>query len=230
MLTSVGDHAIKVVAAGRTDAGVHAYQQVVHFESGADRAPQAWLLGSNTHLPGDISLRWVQAVDPSFNARRSATLRHYRYVMLNARARSGLLDDRAARIIATLDAEAMQRAAQALVGEHDFSAFRDADCQSKSPVRKVHAISVRRLDEFVVLDIAANAFLHHMVRNIAGTLIVIGQNKQPESWTGTLLKGRNRSLSGMTAEACGLYFVGPEYPPQFGLPAPPAPWFPGHFR
>lgn len=229
VLSSVADRPVKLTAAGRTDAGVHAYNQVVHFDSEANRPAQAWLLGGNAQLPRDIGLRWVQPVDGAFDARRSATARHYRYVMLNGRARPGLLHDRAAWIIAELDAAAMHRAAQGLVGEHDFSAFRDADCQSKTPMRNVHSIAVRRLDDFVVLDIAANAFLHHMVRNIAGTLIAIGQGKQPESWARQVLEGRERSRGGVTAEACGLYFVGPEYPPYFGLPPRPNAWFPGHF-
>lgn len=229
MLSAVADHPIKVIAAGRTDAGVHAYNQVIHFDSAAPREPRAWLLGGNSLLARDISLRWAQTVDSTFNARRSATARRYRYVMLNRRTRPGLLEGRLAWVVPPLDAQAMHRAAQTLVGEHDFSAFRDSDCQSKSPVRNLHSISVRRLDEFVVLDIAANAFLHHMVRNIAGTLIAIGQNKQLESWTQALLQGRERRLAGVTAEPGGLYFLGPEYPEQFGLPPLPAPSFPGHF-
>jgi tRNA pseudouridine38-40 synthase len=226
-LSKVADHEVKVVAAGRTDAGVHAYGQVVHFDSQAARAPHAWLFGGNTLLPRDVSLRWVQAVDDSFHARHKALARSYRYVIRAARARSALLDDRAAWLTGALDAPAMHRAAQALVGEHDFSAYRDADCQSPTPVRKVHAISVRGLAEFVVLDVTANAFLHHVVRNIAGVLIAIGQGEQPESWAGVVLAGRQRARGGITAPACGLYFVGPEYPQAYGLPPPPQPWFPG---
>ena len=226
-LSTVADHQVKVVAAGRTDAGVHAYGQVIHFDSGAARAPHAWLFGGNTLLPRDVSLRWVQPVSDEFHARYKATARSYRYVMRAARARSALLDDRAAWLTGTLDAGAMHRAAQVLVGEHDFSGYRDSDCQSPTAMRNVHAISVRGLAEFVVLDVTANAFLHHMVRNIAGVLMAIGLGERPESWAAAVLEGRKRAKGGITAPACGLYFVGPEYPERFGLPPRPQPWFPG---
>jgi tRNA pseudouridine38-40 synthase len=227
VLSAVADHPVKVTAAGRTDAGVHAYSQVVHFDSEAPRAPHAWLFGGNSQLPRDISLRWVQAADAAFHARYSAIARRYRYVMLTRRTRSALLDGRVAWLTTPLDAEAMHGAAQALVGEHDFSAFRDAGCQARTPMRRVDALAVWRRGEFVVLDIRANAFLHHMVRNIAGVLIAIGQGKQPEGWARTVLESRQRTAGGITAEAGGLYFVGPEYPAQFGLPPPPEAWFPG---
>ena len=227
VLSTVGDHPIKVIAAGRTDAGVHALHQVIHFDSDAARAPHAWLFGANSQLPRDISLRWVQPADAEFHARYNATARSYRYVMWTGRARSALLEGRVTWLIAGLDAGAMHGAAQSLVGEHDFSAFRDADCQSRTPMRNLHAISVRQHGDFTVLDVKANAFLHHMVRNIAGVLMAIGQGKQPASWAQAVLASRNRAQGGVTAEAGGLYFVGPEYPAQFALPAAPAPWFPG---
>ena len=227
VLSAVADHPVKVTAAGRTDAGVHALNQVIHFDSEAPRAPHAWLLGGNSQLPRDISLRWVQAVAADFHARYGATARSYRYVIWAGRARSALLEGRVAWLIEPLDAGRMHRAAQALVGEHDFSAFRDADCQSPTPMRNVHAISVRRQGEFTVLDVKANAFLHHMVRNIAGVLMAIGQGQQPESWTQAVLDSRRRAEAGITAPPGGLCFVGPEYPAAFGLPPAPAPWFPG---
>jgi tRNA pseudouridine38-40 synthase len=227
VLSAVADHPLKVTAAGRTDAGVHALNQVIHFDSEAARAPHAWLFGGNSQLPRDISLRWVQAVDPEFHARYKATARSYRYVMWTSRARSALLEGRVTWLIEPLDAERMHRAAQALVGEHDFSAFRDADCQSRTPMRNLHSIAVRGQRDFTVLDVKANAFLHHMVRNIAGVLMAIGQGKQPESWARTVLEGRERARGGVTADAAGLCFVGPEYPASFGLPPPPVPWFPG---
>jgi tRNA pseudouridine38-40 synthase len=227
VLSKVGDHPIKVAAAGRTDAGVHALNQVIHFDSEAARTPHAWLFGANSQLPADISLRWVQAAEAEFHARYSATARSYRYVMWSSRARSALLGGRVAWLTGPLDAEAMHRAAQALVGEHDFSAFRDADCQSTTPMRRLHSIAVRRQGDFTVLDVKANAFLHHMVRNIAGVLMAIGQSKQPESWAHSVLESRNRSQGGVTAEAGGLCFIGPEYPDRFALPPAPAPWFPG---
>ncbi len=226
VLSTVGNHPVKVTAAGRTDAGVHALNQVIHFDSEAARAPHAWLLGANSQLPRDISLRWVQPADLEFHARFSATARSYRYVMWSSRARSALLEGRVAWLVGGLDAEAMHRAAQALVGEHDFSAFRDAGCQSRTPMRRLHSISVRPHGDFTVLDVRANAFLHHMVRNIVGVLLAIGQGKQPESWARTVLECRNRTQGGVTAEAGGLCFIGPEYPDHFGLPAAPTPWFP----
>lgn len=225
-LSQVADHAISVITAGRTDAGVHALQQVIHFDSAAARNPRAWLLGANTHLPHDINLRWVQPVSAGFHARFGAVSRSYRYVICNHPARSALLHDRSAWWPQTLDAPAMHRAAQALVGQHDFSAYRDAQCQAKSAIREMHSLSVLRRGDFIVLDILGNAFLHHMVRNIAGTLIKVGQGREPESWPGEVLTQRNRKLAGITAPAAGLYFIGPQYPAEFGLPPPPIPWFP----
>ncbi len=225
-LSSVADQPLRTQAAGRTDAGVHAYGQVVHFDSSAMRSPYAWLLGSNSRLPPDISLRWVQEVAPDFSARHSAVMRSYRYVIHNQRARSALLLERATWIAAPLDATAMHHAAQALLGERDFSAFRAADCQSATPMRYVDSIEVRRTGEFVLMDIRANAFLHHMVRNIMGVLLEIGHGRRAESWAGEVLEGRRRSAGGTTAPAQGLYFLGPEYPSRFGLPGPAQPWFP----
>ena len=227
VLSTVGNHPIKVTAAGRTDAGVHAYQQVIHFDSDAPRPPHAWLFGANSQLPRDIGLRWVQPVDAAFHARYAATARRYRYVMLPCRARPALLDGRVAWVTGALDTAPMHRAAQALVGEHDFSGYRDAGCQSRTPMRNVHRIAVSRSGEFVVLDVQANAFLHHMVRNIAGVLMAIGQGARAESWAREVLEGRHRASGGVTAEPGGLYFVGPDYPAHFGLPAAPEPWFPG---
>ena len=227
VLSTVADHPVKVTAAGRTDAGVHAYNQVIHFDSDAPRAPHAWLFGANSQLPRDVSLRWVQPVTDAFHARYGALSRRYRYVMLPSRARPALLDGRVAWVVGTLDAAPMHRAAQALVGEHDFSGYRDAGCQSSTPMRNVHRIAVTRNGDFVVLDIQANAFLHHMVRNIAGVLMAIGQGAQPESWARTVLEGRRRAAGGVTAEPGGLYFIGPDYPAGHGLPPVPEPWFPG---
>jgi len=225
-LSSIAAHPVQVFAAGRTDAGVHGLGQVIHFDSPAPRTPLAWLLGGNVHLPDDIALRWVQPVFDSFHARYQALARRYRYVFLNSRARSALLAGRVTFWPRALDADAMHVAAQALLGERDFSAFRDSECQSPTPFRNVSSIRVWRSGEFVVMDIRANAFLHHMVRNIAGTLAEVGQGKQKPEWVAEVLALRQRRLAGMTAPADGLYFVGPEYPLEFGLPAPPEPWFP----
>ncbi len=225
-IAKVADHEVALSAAGRTDAGVHAFQQVAHFDSAAPRTPYAWLLGSNRSLPADLSLRWVRPVSEDFHARHRATARSYRYVIHNQRARSAWLADRATWIVYALDAAAMHRAAQALLGERDFSAYRASECQSPTPIRNVHRIEVWRFGDFVVLDIAANAFLHHMVRNIAGVLIEIGQGRQPETWAAELLAGCDRRRGPATAPAQGLYFAGPEYPARFELPAVPALWFP----
>jgi tRNA pseudouridine38-40 synthase len=202
----------------------------VHFDSDAPRTPYAWLLGGNRLLPPDLSLRWVQVVAPEFHARHSAVARSYRYVIHNHRARSAWLGDRATWFVYPLDAEAMHRAAQPLLGEQDFSAFRAAECQSPTPMRNVHRATVWRHGDFVVFDITANAFLHHMVRNIAGTLLEIGQGRAPESRAAELLAGRDRRLAPATAPAQGLYFAGPDYPAHFGLPSAPTPWFPAVFR
>ncbi|MEQ1438195.1 tRNA pseudouridine(38-40) synthase TruA [Fontimonas sp. SYSU GA230001] len=225
-LSQVAAHPVEVVAAGRTDAGVHALQQVVHFDSPAPRSAYAWLLGTNTHLPPDLSLRWIQPVAERFHARHDARRRRYRYVIHNHRARSALLRQRAGWWPQTLDTAAMDAAAQCLVGEHDFSAFRDSQCQSPTPVRRVESLAVRRAQDFVVIDICGNAFLHHMVRNITGTLALVGLGKQPVGWVAQVLASRDRRQAGMTAPAAGLYFVGPEYPAEFALPPPPRPWFP----
>ncbi len=225
-LSRVADHPVSIVAAGRTDAGVHALQQVVHFDSAASRSDYAWLLGTNTNLPHTLNIRWIQAVTPRFHARFDALRRRYRYVIHNHRARSALLFQRSGWWPQVLDACAMHEAAQALVGEHDFSAFRDSQCQSPTPVRRIESISVRRRLDFVVIDICGNAFLHHMVRNITGTLAEVGLGKRAPIWVAEVLAGRDRKQAGMTAAAGGLYFVGPEYASEFGLPPPPQPWFP----
>ena len=225
-LSTVAAHPLAVTAAGRTDAGVHAVQQVLHFDSTAERSDYAWLLGANSQLPADVGLRWIRPVDPRFHARHSAVRRRYRYVIHNHRARSALLHAGSGWWPQRLDAAAMHAAAQALIGEHDFSSFRDSQCQSPTPMRRLEAIAVRRHGDRVVVDVCGNAFLHHMVRNIVGTLALVGLGKQPTSWVAELLSQRDRRLAGMTAPAGGLYFMGPEYPAEFGLPAPPALVFP----
>lgn len=226
-LSSIADHPLKVIAAGRTDAGVHAFQQVVHFDTQAVRSDYAWISGTNSRLPSDLSLRWVRAVPAEFHARYSARARSYRYVIHNARSRSALVHQRAAWWPQPLDAVAMHRGGQCLLGEQDFSAFRDSQCQSPTAMRCLQALEILRQGEFVVLNIRANAFLHHMVRNITGTLLEVGLGRQPESWVATVLASRDRRCGGMTAPPEGLYFIGPEYPAEFALPPAPCPWFPG---
>ncbi|HEX7029211.1 MAG TPA: tRNA pseudouridine(38-40) synthase TruA [Gammaproteobacteria bacterium] len=218
-LSTVADHDVKVVCAGRTDAGVHALGQVVHFDTRAIRSQRSWVLGANSNLPASVNVCWTREVPEDFHARFGAVARSYRYVILNRWVRSAVHAARATWIHEPLDAEAMHRAAQHLRGEHDFSSYRALACQAKSPVRTVESIAVRRDDEWVTLEITANAFLHHMVRNIAGTLIAIGKRERPEDWTLEVLRHRDRALGGVTAPPQGLYFVGPRYPGRFAIPA-----------
>ncbi|MGF1546697.1 MAG: tRNA pseudouridine(38-40) synthase TruA [Thiotrichales bacterium] len=219
-LGRVVDHALGVVCAGRTDARVHASGQVIHFETLAPRSERALLMGGNSNLPEDIALTWVTPVAPDFHARFSALARSYRYVILNRSTRSALLARRVAWVRAPLDAARMHAAAQSLLGEHDFSSYRAAGCQAKHPFREVRRIAVWRSGDLIYLDIEANAFLHHMVRNIAGVLIEVGMGKRPESWTAELLALRNRDLAAPTARPQGLSLVAVSYPEHFGLPAP----------
>ncbi|MGF1644663.1 MAG: tRNA pseudouridine(38-40) synthase TruA [Thiotrichales bacterium] len=217
-LGRVVDHPLGVVCAGRTDTGVHATGQVIHFETEAPRDERALLLGGNSNLPEDVAFSWVKAVPPEFHARFSALARSYRYVIANRSTRSALLSRRVAWVRAPLDAGRMHEAAQALLGEHDFSSFRAAGCQAKHPIRALTRLNVWRSADFVYLDVEANAFLHHMVRNIAGVLIEIGMGAKPVSWTGELLALRQRELAAPTARPQGLYLTAVRYPEQFGLP------------
>jgi len=218
-LRFVAGHAVDVVCAGRTDAGVHAVGQVVHFETPAQRTGRAWVLGANTRLPRSIALQWAGEVDPGFHARYSAIRRTYRYCIVNRSARSALAAARAAWIHRPLDAEAMDRAVQALLGEHDFSAFRAAECQSASAVRRVESARVARDGDCVWIELAANAFLHHMVRNIVGTLLEAQAAADPFAAMAAVLAARNRNAAGMTAPAAGLYLWRVDYPPAFAIPA-----------
>ena len=217
-LSKVADEPIQVVCAGRTDSGVHASGQVLHFETQAERPLKGWLFGSNIHLPDTIALRWIQPVADEFHARFSATARRYRYIILNRQARPALLSGRVTWYQYPLDVERMHEAAQALLGEQDFSSFRAAGCQSRHARRRVSEVTMSRAGEYVYLDIVANAFLHHMVRNIVGALIFIGNHKRPVSWIGELLAARDRTLAGPTAAAAGLYLVHADYPEHFALP------------
>ncbi len=218
-LSLVADEAVDVHCAGRTDTGVHASGQVVHFDTRADRSDRGWLLGANTNLPPDINVSWVRRVGDDFHARFSATARSYRYRILNRLQRSALHRHRAWWVYQPLDAQRMHEAAQQLVGEHDFSAFRAAGCQANSAMREVTKVDVTRRGDWVTLRITANAFLMHMVRNITGTLAAIGQGEQPIGWLGEVLESRDRTLGGVTAPAHGLTLVGVEYPEAFGIPA-----------
>lgn len=217
---SVADHPISLTCAGRTDAGVHAIGQVAHFDSEAERTPRAWVLGANTNLPNDVCALWAQAVTGEFHARYSATTRSYRYVILNRASRPALARQRVCWVHRPLDIERMQHAATPLIGEHDFSAFRAAECQSRTPIRRLHSITVSRSEEHVLIDVTANAFLHHMVRNIAGVLIEIGVGEAEPDWARSVLASRDRKAGGVTAPAGGLYLMRVEYPAAFGLPQP----------
>ena len=219
----VANHPLELTCAGRTDAGVHATAQVVHFDSPAMRESHAWVLGANSRLPDAIAVTWARAVPERFHARFSAFGRRYRYVIANRAVRPALEAGRVAWWRRTLDAGHMHSGAQAFVGEHDFSSLRAAACQSKSPIRRVHSISVWRCGGYVVLDIHANAFLHHMVRNIAGVLLAIGDGREQPEWAAEVLAARDRRMSGITAPAGGLYFVQVEYPPEFDLPVAAGP-------
>lgn len=223
-LCEVAAAAVRVHCAGRTDAGVHAWGQIIHFNAPSERSRKGWVVGANANLPQTIRLHWAEPVAGDFHARFSATARRYRYVILNAPVNSALLCTRATWHRRPLDAGAMLSASQSLLGEQDFSAFRAASCQSESPMRCVHRVSVQRVGDFVVIDIEANAFLHHMVRNIAGSLLAVGDGRRDPAWIGQLLAGRDRTLSADTAPPQGLYLSGVDYPSRFALPAtPPGP-------
>lgn len=219
-LSNIANEKIDVVCAGRTDSGVHGLGQIIHFETNAERNNKAWQMGGNTQLADDISIRWVDRVADDFHARFSALSRSYRYVILNRKSRPAILHQQVCWFSYPLDAERMQQAAQALIGEQDFTSFRAAGCQAKHAMREVQKITVKREGEFIYIDITANAFLHHMVRNIVGSLIPIGQGKKPISWIASLLKKQDRTIAGATAAASGLYFVSVEYPEKFGLDVP----------
>jgi len=217
-LAKVADHRVRVTCAGRTDTGVHALGQVVHFDTTVERAERAWVFGTNTHLPKDVAAIWAKPVDNNFHARFSATQRHYRYVIFNRPVRPTFLAFRVAWEYRPLDANRMADAAQFLLGEHDFSAYRAAACQSKSPTRRIDSITVKRQEDIITIDIVANAFLHHMVRNIAGVLMAIGCGAQPLDWTRQVLESQDRAQAGITAPAHGLYLVDVNYSPNYALP------------
>ncbi len=217
-LSIVANEPIRLTCAGRTDTGVHATGQVVHFDTAVRRELKAWMLGSNTNLPSDIAVHWARQVDENFSARFSAVSRSYRYILFNRRIRSAVFQRNVAWSYEAFDENLMHDAAQLLLGEHDFSAFRSSRCQAKHAIRVMQKISVIRQGDYLILDIKANAFLHHMVRNIMGTLMVIGRTEQPVDWMREILEGQDRKCAGMTASPAGLYLVNVEYPKEHGLP------------
>lgn len=225
-LSSVANTHVTVQCAGRTDTGVHASYQIVHFDSPSARGEKAWVRGGNTNLPASIAIQWAKPVPAKFNARFSATARRYRYVILNTPARSAILPDGVTWQRYPLNERSMHEAAQALIGELDFTSYRAVACQSRTPMRNVHFVNVSRRGDLVVIDIQGNAFLHHMVRNIAGVLMAIGTGVKPVAWAEDVLLAKDRAMAAATAPPFGLYLVGVSYPAEFELPENnPGPYF-----
>lgn len=217
-LTSVAGHAVGVHAAGRTDAGVHALTQVVHFDTQSVRPLNAWVRGVNAFLPAGVRVLWAAAVDDAFHARFSAQRRSYQYLLLNQPVAPAVLAGKAGWFHRPLDVAAMQRAAQGLLGEHDFSAFRAAGCQAKSPVKHFYRAEVRQRGNCIVFDFSASAFLHHQVRNMVGALVYVGKGRYPPEFMVELLASRDRTRAPPTFAADGLYLTGVGYDAQWGLP------------
>lgn len=217
-LSGVAAHPVETICAGRTDAGVHAECQVVHFDSDAPRTPRAWTLGTTSRLPPSMRIRWCAPVPDDFNARFSARARRYRYRLLNHQVRPALGRQWLAWERRPLDADAMHRAAQRLLGERDFSAFRTVHCQAAHARRDLQRLDVAREGDIVGFTVQANAFLHHQVRNMVGSLLEVGTGERPEEWIAEILEGRDRTLAGPTAPAQGLVFLSPRYPRTWPLP------------
>lgn len=222
-LSCVADHPVRVVTAGRTDAGVHATGQVVHFDTGSARPEYAWMRGANSHLPPDARVLWVRPVPDGFHARFSAVERAYRYIIHCSTSRPAVLADLCAWAYYELDVHPMREAAAPLLGTHDFSAFRAAGCQAKTPVRTVRQITMSQSGPWLWLDIAADAFLQHMVRNVVGSLMLVGRGERRPQWIQQVLEGTDRTRAGATAPPEGLYLTEVTYPQEFGIPAPAGP-------
>ena len=227
-LTAFVDQPVKTVCAGRTDAGVHAFNQVVHLDSPVERDPFSWLRGTNRHLPADIALQWARPVPDDFHARFRARGRRYRYLLLESAMRPALEAGAVGWTFRPLEADAMRAAAALLIGEHDFSSFRSSECQAKSPVKTLRAITLDRRGPYWRFDFDGSAFLHHMVRNIMGCLVAVGSGRQLPGWLGDVLAARHRDAAAPTFAADGLYFAGPYYDPALRLPehTPAMDWFP----
>lgn len=220
---------IRTVCAGRTDAGVHGLNQVVHFDTDLDRELFSWVRGTNTFLPADIAVQWCRVVPDGFHARNAARGRRYAYVLLESPVRPAMEAGQSGWVFRPLDAQAMREAASHLVGEHDFSAFRSAECQAASPVKTLREISLSRHGAYWRFDFEGSAFLHHMIRNIMGCLVTIGVGSRAPDWMKTVLEGRDRKLAAPTFSPDGLYFMGPRYDAEYGLPehTPAFDWLPG---
>lgn len=219
-LSKVANHEVQVHCAGRTDSGVHALNQVIHFESCSTRSDYSWVTGSNTYLSSDVCILWARQVAEEFHARYSAVRRSYRYIIHNRKTRPALNHELVTWEFQPLDVNRMSMAAADLVGEHDFTSFRAAGCQSKVPVREVQNLSVFQNGEYIVIEITANAFLQHMVRNIAGVLLAIGSGREHPDWAKQVLEARDRTRGGVTAPANGLYLTRVEYPEKYHIPGP----------
>jgi len=226
VLSEVADHQVYLICAGRTDAGVHATAQVVHFDSLNFRLDRAWTRGANSMLPSTIAIRWSKEVSNEFHARFSATARKYRYVIYNKPVKPAILSNLVTHHFRKLDVNLMHQAAQQLLGKNDFTSFRGAGCQANTPIRNIVSLSVTRLRDFVIIEVEANAFLLHMVRNIVGVLFEIGEGIKPPDWAGEVLAYKDRKLAGVTALPDGLYLVNVSYPEEFDLPcSEPGPAF-----
>jgi tRNA pseudouridine38-40 synthase len=217
-LGQFADQRISTLCAGRTDAGVHGLMQVVHFDTTAERAPHAWVRGTNSFLPHDIAVQWAQVVPAEFHCRASATSRRYAYLLLESPVRPSVDAQRVGWVFQSLDLELMQQAVPYLLGEHDFTSFRASACQALSPVKNLLRVEISRRGAYWRFEFEANAFLHHMIRNIMGCLITIGQGKQPPQWMETVIAARSRDAAAPTFAPDGLYFLGPRYDARWGLP------------
>lgn len=225
-LSFVADHPVAVVCAGRTDAGVHATGQIIHFDTHANRNDHAWVFGANSNLPPDISVCWSKHVWQDFHARHSALTRRYKYIIYNHEIRPGILRQAVGWYYRLLDESRMNVAAQYLLGEHDFSAFRGAGCESTTPIREIFDLTVTRYRRMIIIEVHANAFLLHMVRNIVGVLVAVGGGERPPEWVKEILESRDRRNGAVTFPPNGLYLVEVKYSEECDLPAvPPGPFF-----
>jgi tRNA pseudouridine38-40 synthase len=222
-LGAVANHSTRVVTAGRTDTGVHATGQVIHFDSASRRTLNSWIRGVNSNLPAGVVVTWAKEVSPSFHARFCARARSYRYIILSRPVRPTILARRVTWTHQLLNVQAMRSAAKDLLGQHDFSAYRSVHCQSRQPIRSIHHFAVGQSGAWTWFDIQADGFLHHMVRNIAGVLMPIGAEEKAPSWAREVLMSRERSHAGVTAPAGGLYLSRVDYPEHFDIPSPTNP-------
>jgi tRNA pseudouridine38-40 synthase len=216
--SKVADHKVKTFCSGRTDAGVHAFMQVIHFDTDSIRSSREWLRGINSYLPSDIRVIWSKEMDESFHARFSATRRSYLYNIFNNQTPSALWSDRSLFVTQQLDIRSMRAASKYLIGEHDFTSFRGSGCQSKTSLRNIDNIEISKKDRFIRVELSANAFLLHMVRIIIGTLLMVGKKEIKPKEVENILKQKDRRLAGKTVSSSGLFFLGPEYPQKYNIP------------